>query len=183
MKALFAAAIAAAFFVPVSIGWADGPAVTPGVVGVLSPNGTFKPLTNSVLQSSTQTSKFYSGIIGTTINIAVATPLSVNAIVQCTVTASVTGTSAAGLTDVVIESDTVIATGNSSVMSCQPVIPYKWGLFANTGTPIIKDSVTMTYNVTAIAPPSANRSTTSTFDVMSVPANNATTTFTVSARI
>lgn len=180
MKALFAAAIAAAFFVPVSAGLAEGPAVTPGVVGILSPNGTFKPLYNSIVQSSTQTNKYFSGIINTTINITATTPVLGG--LQCTVTATVSGTSAAGLVDTVMDTASAVATGSATNYTCVVSQPYKWGLFANTGTPTTKDSVIMTYTITSVGG-AGERLVSSSFDVMSVPANNATTTFTVPARI
>jgi hypothetical protein len=183
MKALFAAALAATFFVPVSIGMAEGPtpAVTPGVVGILSPNGTFKPLYNSIVQTSAQTNKYYSGIINTTINIAATTPVA--GALQCSVTATVSGVSATGLADAVIDSASAIATGSGTSYTCVVKQPYKWGLYANSGTPTTKDSVIMSYQITSIGAGGLSRLVSSSFDVMTVPASNATTTFTVPARI
>lgn len=180
MRGLFAAAIAAAFFVPVSAGLAQGPAVTPGVVGILSPNGTFKPLATTAILAGTQTNKYYSGIITTTINITATTPVLGG--LQCSTTATVSGTSAAGLADMVIDTASAVATGSGTSYTCVITQPYKWGLFANSGTPLTKDSVTMSYQITSVGG-AGERLVSSSFDVMAVPANNATTTFTVPARI
>jgi uncharacterized membrane protein YqgA involved in biofilm formation len=182
MKTLFAAAIAAAFFVPVALGVADAapPVVDNGVVGILSPNGTFKPLHNSIVQSSTQTSKYYQGVITTTISITATTPVLGG--LQCGVTAAVSGVSAAGLADTVIDTASAVATGSGTSYTCVVTQPYKWGLFANTGTPTTKDSVTMSYQITSVGG-AGERLVSSSFAVMSVPANNATTSFAVPARI
>jgi hypothetical protein len=107
----------------------------------------------------------------TTITSVVATSTPI----QCSVTASVSGSSAT-VFDSITEVGSVAATRSGSTATCHILMPYRWTLF-DTG-----DIVRLSYAVTAVTGENG-RSSESSFETIAVPANNATTTYVIDARI
>jgi len=96
--------------------------------------------------------------------------------IQCSITVSVFGTGTP-VTDSIIEKGTALATISGSTASCQILIPYRWILW-DSG-----DTVNISYSVTATDGNGIGRTTSSSYNAIAVPANNATTTYTISTRL
>ncbi len=155
-----------------------------GIVGVLAPNGTFRPMIVVQPASATPTPRVFAGTITAALNIVIASPLPAGATVHCGLSATVEGLSDAGQTDVVLDSDQVAATGvTATAATCQFTLPYQWGLFGNTPNATIRDTVSLSYSITAINATGDGRQNSVSFGTIAVPAAGAFTNFTLNARI
>lgn len=155
----------------------------PGVTGILSADGTFRPFLQQST-ASTPTVKTVTGTLELKLTISVASSLPSNATIRCALSATVVGVADGTHTDSIEETAEVPATVSGSTATCKPVIPYEWHLFANTSSALSRDSVSLTYSVTATSSSNPDgRTSAVSFTQIAVPANASTTSFSEAGRI
>jgi hypothetical protein len=159
------------------------PAARPsdGVLGVLKPDGTFRP---TVLhRDGARTSPTaVTGRFILKLKIFVVSALPADTPVQCSLDVTVNGIGAGGELDAVSESVQGTATGTGNVVSCLLTLPYEWHLFADSGGAIEPDSVVLSYGITALNG-NVGRVQSVTFDSIGVPDNGKSTVYTEETRI
>jgi hypothetical protein len=98
--------------------------------------------------------------------------------IQCELEAGVLGYDASSnLIDEINETATTAATRSGSQATCTVELPYQWTLSAP------KDTLSLTYDVTAVGATGIGRTSLKLFDTRSVPANGATTKYSLTGRI
>lgn len=97
--------------------------------------------------------------------------------IQCSLNATVSGSSPSGQIDSITEADTVIATRSGGTAVCQLAIPYQWVLYG-TG-----DTVGLSYSASSLGSGGNGRYSSVSFETITVPKNGATTSYALKARL
>lgn len=120
------------------------------------------------------------GTLSLKLTIKIASNIPTSTAIQCSLNASVSGYDATGTTliDSIQEDDTLDATRNGATAVCQMVIPYQWILYGGS-----KDTVALSYSITALSAASNGRSSSVSLQTIPVPKNGATTAYSSTARI
>jgi hypothetical protein len=163
-----------------------GPASPPnGVLGVLSSNGTFRPVLGAGHDGvPPPPPKTFVGTLKLTLNITVDSSLPTGTGILCGLNAGVTGVSETGNIDVIEDVGQKLAGGSGSTATCTVEVPYSWRLTAYDGSDAVSpDQVSLSYTITAIGTGQQGRTTLESFDTIAVPKNGKTTAYTLSARI
>jgi hypothetical protein len=147
-----------------------------GVLGVLTPSGTFRPVMVRPLTSGaaeTVTGKF---IMKLTITIASTIPASTP--ILCDLDTSTLGQNASyEFVDEIFETASALATRSGSTAVCTVTLPYQWILHLSS------DTVSLSYNVTAVGSTGTDRTSSIYYETISVPKNGVTTSFDLTGTI
>ena len=152
-----------------------------GMVGILSPDGTFRPMMQHGIADTTSASTV-TGKLELSLSVDIQTKLPSKTVILCSLSASVEGISASGVADSIEETGEVPASVSGSTATCKPTIAYEWHLFANSSSAEVRDGITLSYQIVAVTADGGRTSTVS-FATIAVPANNKTTSFSEAARL
>jgi hypothetical protein len=157
------------------------------IPGYLNPQtNSFRPIMQPAVSPSTVSAT--TGKIVTSFTITVASAIPTTTHITCEVSASVfeQNPETFQIPNEIVDSATVLANRSGNTATCSVAIPYSWFLL-NPGT----DQAQLSYDIsaaTAIAKTTKggsliDRTSTQTFDIISVPASGAVTNETVQATI
>lgn len=150
-----------------------------GTLGILSPAGTFRPVSTAPLSSAALTAKrTVSGMFTVELAITIRSAIPVSTPILCGLNASVFGSNAdVSVTDSIQESASALAVRSGATATCSLKLPYLWTLFTSN------DTVTLSFSITASGTSGAGRTSNIQFDIISVPKAGATTAYSLTARI
>jgi hypothetical protein len=147
-----------------------------GVVGILSPSGTFRPLSRTP-RSAAGPSTTITGKLVLNLTITVASSIPTSTPILCELQANVQGSDTTSFIDDIYETAVTAAARSGRQATCTVTLPYEWTLAAPT------DTLSLNYAVNAVGANEVGRNSEVLFDTRSVPNNGVTTTYTLSGRI
>lgn len=162
--------------------WGQSTSPARGIRGYLDPlTGVFHAMPHAATsESEPPATSTFGGKFVFNFTITISSSLSTTAKIGCLASATLEDTSTLNF---IIESAEVVATKSGSTATCTVNIPYSWTLGSAS-----TDKVTLTYEIFAPVEASTssslpNRVSEQTIGTISVPANGATTTETITATI
>jgi len=148
-----------------------------GILGYLRPDGSFRPAPNRTPTNGGAATE-YKGTLKATIHFSLSTAVPQGAAIGCSFSASVFGESNDGLTDDLLDTDQVTATVSGSTATCAISVPYEWFLYGSS------DTVGLSYTIFGVDSNGNGRNFyNESYATIPVPANGATTTFSIYGRI
>jgi hypothetical protein len=149
-----------------------------GVLGILGPTGTFRPLLAHPSASAAVTPTTVTGTLSLQLTIKIFSPIRPSTGLQCELDAAVEGLDAQfNITDSILETATAPATRTGSQAVCVVKLPYQWMLNGP------KDTLSLNYSVVTTGSGGPGRTGNVSFATRSIPKNGATTSYSFTGRI